>query len=269
MLYPQIVESLPFQLSLLNTEIDFPDFETRATVYHFFDEVRNPTVFSYVKGYTIGLPGKVIGLFREEAAVSPLPTGFETDTIYSVTKDQMEVINNMRERVSVSLNEESGVIDLYVTMPDPQAAAQLAQKSIEQIKEYVTLYKTRKAEEDLVFARQQMESARNEFESVQDRLAEFRDSNVNLSTARSQTQEQRLQSEYDLAFNVYNSVAQQVEQAKLKVQEQTPVVSVLQPVQVPVDDETSGLQIILIFTFLSIGISVITIVFLIRNRSQL
>jgi hypothetical protein len=127
MLYPQIVESLPFQLSLLNTEIDFPDFETRATVYHFFDEVRNPTVFSYVKGYTIGLPGKVIGLFREEAAVSPLPTGFETDTIYSVTKDQMEVINNMRERVSVSLNEESGVIDLYVTMPDPQAAAQRGQ----------------------------------------------------------------------------------------------------------------------------------------------
>jgi uncharacterized protein involved in exopolysaccharide biosynthesis len=250
MLYPQIVQSLPFQLSLLNTEIDFPDFETRTTVYHFFDEVQTPSVFSYVKGYTIGLPGKMIGLFREEAEQRPLPTGFETDTIFSVTKDQMQMIENMRGRLTVALNEESGVLNLTVTMPDPQAAAQLAQKSIELIKEYVTLYKTRKAEEDLIFARQQMESAKAEFESVQDRLAEFRDSNINLSTARAQTQEQRLQSEYDLAFNVYNTLAQQVEQAKLKVQEQTPVVSVLQPVQVPVDDETSGLKILILFTFL-------------------
>jgi len=53
-----------------------------------------------------------------------------------------------------------------------------------------------------------------------------------------------------LAFNVYNSLAQQVEQAKLKVQEQTPVVSVLQPVQVPVDDETSGLMILIVFLLL-------------------
>lgn len=51
-----------------------------------------------------------------------------------------------------------------------------------------------------------------------------------------------------LAFNVYNSVAQQVEQAKLKVQKQTPVVSVLQPVQVPVVDETSGMMVLVGFT---------------------
>jgi len=44
-----------------------------------------------------------------------------------------------------------------------------------------------------------------------------------------------------LAFTLYNTVAQQVELAKLKVKEQTPV-----------DDTASGLIILLLFTFLSI-----------------
>jgi capsule polysaccharide export protein KpsE/RkpR len=182
----------------------------------------------------------------------------------------MEIINNLRDRVSVSLNEESGVINLTTTMPDPQASAQVARFSIGLIREYVTDYRTRKAEQDLIFARRQMESAREEFEAVQDRLAEFRDSNINLSTARAQTQEQRLQSEYDLAFNVYNTVAQQVEQAKLKVQEQTPVVSVLQPVHVPVDDETSGFKVLFLFTFLimMIGIALIVTKYVLMNKKS-
>lgn len=257
-LYPQMVQSLPFQLELLNTEVEFSRFETTTSVYAFFDDIYTASVLTLAQEYTFGLPGKLIGLFKEEEDSRPLPKGFETDSVISVTKDQMEIIDNMRERVSVSLNEETGVINLSVTMPDPEAAAQLAQKSIGLMREYVVSYRTRKAEEDLVYAREQLEGAKEEFETVQNTLAEFRDSNVNLSSARAQTQLQRLQSEYDLAFNVYNSLAQQVEQAKLKVQEQTPVVSVLQPVQVPVNDETSGMMILIIcislFVFVSLAL---------------
>ncbi|MDZ7692664.1 MAG: hypothetical protein U5K69_16310 [Balneolaceae bacterium] len=99
--------------------------------------------------------------------------------------------------------------------------------------------------DDLEFAEQQMERAEQRFQEIQTKLAEFRDSNVNLATARAQTREQQLQSEYDLAFNVYNSLAQQVEQARMRVQEQTPVVSILQPIQIPIDDTTSGLMILI------------------------
>ncbi|MBD3614977.1 MAG: hypothetical protein HUJ22_00290 [Gracilimonas sp.] len=260
-LYPEIVESLPFQLELLNTEVEFKDFGTTASVYHFFDEVYTPSVLSYAKEYTLGLPGKIIGAFKEEAPVTALPRGFEADSIISVTKDQMEIVENMRERVSVSMSDETGVISLSVTMPDPNAAAELTKTSIGLMREYVINYRTRKAEQDLMFAREQMETAKADFETAQNRLAEFRDSNINLSSARAQTQEQRLQSEYDLAFNVYNTLAQQVEQAKLKLQEQTPVVSILQPVQVPVNDETSGAMILIVFVMLS-GIASIGWIFI-------
>ena len=173
----------------------------------------------------------------------------------------MNVINNLRGRVNVSLNEETGVINLSVKMPDPNAAAQIAKTSIELIREYVTQYRTRKAQEDLQFSQEQLESAEERFREAQDRLAEFRDANINLSSARAQTQQQRLQSEYDLTFNVYNSMAQQVEQAKLRLQEQTPIVSVLQPVQVPVDDTKSVFTVLIVFVLLT-GIASIGWIFI-------
>ena len=255
-LYPQIVQSLPFQLEILHKKVEFARFDTTTTVYHFFDEVYGKSVFSYVTGYTIGLPGKIIGLFKQEAPEQPLPQGFATDSVVSVTKNQMEVVDDMRNRINVSLNEETGVINLTVKMPDPQAAAEVGKLGISLLKEYMTNYKTRKAQEDLKYARQQLDDVKQRFKEAQQQLAEFRDSNVNLATAKAQTREQQLQSEYDLAFNVYNSLAQRVEQAKLKVQEQTPVVSILQPIQVPLDDTTSGLMILIIITFLGFIISI-------------
>lgn len=255
-LYPQIVQSLPFQLEILNKKIAFTRFDTTTTVYTFFDKVYTPSVFSYVREYSIGLPGKIISPFKPEAPEQPLPQGFASASVISVSKDQMEVIENMRERINVSLNEETGVINLTVKMPDPQAAAEVGKLGISLLKEYMTNYKTRKAQEDLKHARQQLEDVKQRFEEAQQKLVEFRDSNVNLATAKAQAREQRLQSEYDLTFNVYNSLAQRVEQAKLKVQEQTPVVSILQPVQVPIDDTTSGLMILIISSFLGLALSI-------------
>jgi uncharacterized protein involved in exopolysaccharide biosynthesis len=44
-----------------------------------------------------------------------------------------------------------------------------------------------------------------------------------------------LQDRYNLAFNSYNSLSQQLEQALITVQEETPVITLLEPVQVPLE----------------------------------
>ena len=86
---------------------------------------------------------------------------------------------------------------------------------------------------------------------VQEELASFREQYRGNLSVRSQTEEQRLESEYQVAFGLYNTLMQQREQAKLKVQEQTPVFKILEPVQVPHNDEKSGFTILFVFTFLS------------------
>ena len=61
----------------------------------------------------------------------------------------------------------------------------------------------------------------------------------------------RLQNEQQLAFGVYNQLAQQLETAKIKVQEQTPCVTIIEPATVPVKKSNTSKVIILIaFVFL-------------------
>jgi capsule polysaccharide export protein KpsE/RkpR len=98
---------------------------------------------------------------------------------------------------------------------------------------------------------EQLATAEARFEEAQLTLAEFRDSNQGMLSARAQTEEQRLNSEYQIAFNLYNGLTQQYEEAKLKVQEETPVFKTLEAVQVPLQDETSGAMILIVFIMLS------------------
>lgn len=261
-LYPKIVSSLSFQDQLARQEFYFPDYDTTASIYNYYLEIQSPGVIGYVAKYTIGLPGLIIGAFKaEEQAVS---TGISNENeIVELTKSEMQVIENLRSRVSASLDEESGVVTVRAQMSDPKLAAHVAKYTIEELTAYLTEYRTEKVVRDLDFIEEQLNAAEERFREAQLDLADFDDSNQGNLTARARTERQRLQSEYDIAFNLYNGLTQQFEEAKLKVQEETPVFKVLQPVQVPVSDETSGAMVLMVFVMLS-GIASIGWIFM-RN----
>lgn len=246
-LYPNIVQSLPYQVELMNTEVYFSDYDTTATVHGFFTEIYAPSVLGYLKEFTVGLPGKIIKLFKtEEQDFRPLPKKVDRDSVLSLTEEQMETVEKLRERLNVSVDQETGVLTLRTEFPDPQAAAEVGQVGIRLLKANVKEYRTEKARQNLEFVQEQVQEAKKRFEEAQQRLAEFRDSNQGQLSNRAQSREQELQSAYDLTFNLYNSLSQRLEQAKLDLQEETPVLAVLQPVSVPLEDNTSGLLVLII-----------------------
>ncbi|MEZ4901463.1 MAG: hypothetical protein R2822_06725 [Spirosomataceae bacterium] len=54
-------------------------------------------------------------------------------------------------------------------------------------------------------------------------MAAYRDRNRFLYTETAKVEEQRLQADFMLAQNVFNNLSQQHEQAKIRVEEETPV----------------------------------------------
>jgi uncharacterized protein involved in exopolysaccharide biosynthesis len=85
------------------------------------------------------------------------------------------------------------------------------------------------------FIQNRFDEKKKEFEGAQAKLAGFRDRNKNVTSALARTEEEQLQNEYLLAFNVYSELAQQLEQARIKVKEDTPVFSIIKPVTVPLE----------------------------------
>lgn len=249
-LYPQIVQSLSFQDNLARNPFYFIDYDTTASFYEYYLEIRSPNILEYFQKYTTGLPGTIKNAFRneDENLSSRISNNNE---IVELSRKEMEVIKGLRSRISTVLDEETGIVTVRAKMTNPRLAAQVAKFTIDELTKYLIEYRTEKVINDLDFIEKQLGNARDRFRDAQLELADFDDSNRGTLTARAQTERQRIQSEYDIAFNVYNTLTQQFEEAKLTVQKETPVFKVLQPVQVPVDDEVSGALIAIITTIFS------------------
>ncbi|HLR24624.1 MAG TPA: Wzz/FepE/Etk N-terminal domain-containing protein [Fodinibius sp.] len=248
--YPKIVQSLNFQHQLLKHEIYFPDSDTTVSGYTYFEDIREWSLLELLVEYTIKLPGK----FTDPAPLPQLPEWlrrqFDEDAVIELSSDELKIIKEMRERIEIELDSGTGVLTVSARMPNPVAAAQLNRKVISMLKDFVKSYSTQKAKEDLAFAKMQHKQAQQRFKEVQGKLVSFLDRNMNLATAKSQAEEQRLQAEFDLAYSMYNSISQQLMEAKMKVQEQTPDFKPLQAVNVPTEKSEPQRILILVLSLL-------------------
>ena len=251
-LYPNIVQSTNFQLKLMDQPFYFSDINQEATLFDYYTELKSPEVLGIIKSYTIGLPSKILGaILPENEKITTIPGEINESLVLNLSNEERSVISTLKQNISASLDESSGIVSVSVTLPDNVAAAAVTEYTIKELTEYLTEYRTEKVLRDLTFVEEQLATAEARFEKAQLTLAEFRDSNQGMLSARAQTEEQRLNSEYQIAFNLYNSLTQQYEEAKLKVQEETPVFKTLEAVQVPLQDETSGAMILIVFIMLS------------------
>jgi uncharacterized protein involved in exopolysaccharide biosynthesis len=251
-LYPNIVQSTNFQLQLMQQPFYFSDLDTTATLFEYYTELNSAGVLGILKSYTIGLPGKILGaILPKKELMTSVPGATEESLVLNLSKEEFEVINTLRGKISASLDEESGIVSVTVTLPDNIAAAAVTEYTIRELTEYLTEYRTEKVLRDLTFVEEQLVTAKIRFEEAQQALAAFRERYQGSLSIRNQTEEQRLQSEYQVAFNLYNGFTQQFEEARLRVQEETPVFKTLEPVQVPLNDETSGAMILIVFIMLS------------------
>lgn len=251
-LYPNIVQSTNFQLKLMDQPFYFSDIDAEATLFDYYTELNSPGLLGILAEYTIGLPGKILGaILPKKELMTTVPGEAKESMVLNLSKDEVGVIGILRQKITASLDEESGIVSVSVTLPDNVAAASVTEYTITELTEYLTEYRTEKVLRDLTFVEEQLATAKARFEEAQLTLAEFRDSNQGTLSAKAQTEEQRLNSEYQIAFNLYNGLTQQYEEAKLKVQEETPIFKTLEAVQVPLEDETSGAMILLVFIMLS------------------
>lgn len=249
-LYPDIIKSTPFLLKVLNARLTDEKHDTTLTTYAFLDRYTRMGLGEVIISYTIGLPYKIIGLFRGKSK--------EPDTITTNVKEEgpvrlsaklSDIAHDLSQRIEAKEGESPNILLVSVEMQDPLLAAQLTDTVVKNLTAYIIDYRTQKAKHDLEFVYGSYLEAEKRLHQAQRALASFKDRNMNVISASAQITEQNLQSDYTLAFNLYNTLAQQLEQAKLKVQEKTPVFKVVEPAKVPLGRFSPKAGIILITMF--------------------
>ena len=252
--YENIMGSTTFRKELMQTMIDFEEVEHPVSFFDYYTskEYNKPSVFSYIKKYTIGLPFTILNAIRGE---QPEPdysgVGGDSNAIETISKDEYDAMTILGESIALSLDEKKGYVTITANMSEPLAAAQLAQATLTLLQKYITEFKIEKVQSNLDFVQERFDEAKRNFEDVQARRARLRDANMNTTRYSARTEMERLDAEYTLAQGVYTSLAQQVEQAKISVKETAPILTVIKPVTVPYKkSKPQRAMILFAFTFL-------------------
>lgn len=252
-LYPEIVSSVPFMTDLfyMPVEAEYKGEKIQCNYYEYLMNCGKAPWYSYVTS----LPGKALGavfsIFQPKEEKEP--KGFkklgEVDDA-KLTEAQEKVIEGMRRRISVSTDKKTYVITLSVTDQNPDIAMKLSETIVENLRNFITSYRTEKARKDLEYYEQLYEESQADYFDAQQRYARYVDMNQGMVRQSVMTEQQRLQNEMNLKYNLYNSCAQQVQMAKAQVQRETPVCTILTPPTTPLKDNESGAKTLAIFIFL-------------------
>jgi len=247
MVYPQIVSSLPFQLELMNTPLNFSELSEPITFFDYYSKPQKPNL---LLKYTIGLPGVILTAIRGKEPDKKIIG--ENNAPLELSNKQRDVRQILSELISLETNVKDGILTLTAKMHEARAAAQLGQRAQELLQQYITEFKIKKAKANLDFIQQRYDETAQKFDVAQERLASFRDRNKNVSLATAKTEEERLSSQYNLIYGIYSELAKQLEQAKIQVKQDTPVFTIIEPISVPTKKSKPNRPLIL-FIWLFLG----------------
>ncbi len=241
-LYPQIVRSIPFRNALLDEALVF-DEDSLTLRQYLNDQINNPTFFGIVKKYTIGLPGIIISMIKGEPSQDALKSDGE---IFRITEEDKKLFKLLSEQLVITNYEVEGIVSIEFSDYDKEVAAKVADAATKLLQERIIEYKNQSAKELLRFSKRQYEDHKLAFNILQDSISLFKDSNKYIRTSYYQNQLDRLNHELNISSVVLEQLANQVEQAKLQVNKDTPIFMVIEPVSTPYEKSSPNRPFIVI-----------------------
>lgn len=249
-LYPNIVSSTPFVLDLLDTPVKTMDEEQPdTTLMGYLQKYTSKSLISTIISFPMKAVGGVISLLKSDEEK-------RSDEInpFQLTKKQYGIVLDIRKNIVANVDKKTGVTSVSVTMQDPMVAAIITDTVVVKLKEHITKYRVSKAQEDCEYWEQLNEQRKQEYHKAQRLYANYVDANKNVVLQSVRIEQERLQNEMNLAYQVYSNVATQLQMAKAKVQEAKPVFAVVEPATVPLLPSGTSRKMILVgIVFLAVA----------------
>ncbi len=248
-LAPDIVASTPFLLELFNAHVVSQDKQIDTTFTAYLDEQKSSWI-----GYVLKVPGMAIG------GIKSLFTDEEKEDTATVQKGAIELneedaakLEGLRKQITAEVDKKTSITTLTVTLQDPKITATIADSVVSKLQQYITTYRTSKAKEDCQYLEKLYKERQQEYYAAQQRYARYVDANSNMVFQSTMAERERLQNDMNLAYQVYSQVAQQLQVARAKVQEEKPVFAVVEPAVVPLYPSGISRKIIVVgFVFLAV-----------------
>ena len=239
-LYPDLMNSVDFKTSLFQVKVKRVEDQKEFTYYDYLDKEQKIPWWSKATQ-------TFFSMFSSEK-----PEQASTIDPFMLTKEQTEIMKAINKNVVCDVDKKTMVITINVTDQDALICATMADSVKTRLQKFITDYKTSKARVDLKYNQKLYVEAKARYESARKRYASFSDSHRDVSSQSAQTKLDDLENEMQMQQSIYQQVVAQLQQAEMKVQEETPAFTTLQSATVPVlKAGPKRAQMCLIFLFLA------------------
>lgn len=237
-LAPDIVASTPFILELFNTHVQTLNGELDTTLVTYLDKQKQPWW-----GYIKAIPGIAINtiksLFTEKVDTVSILNPFQ------LTEKEAAKVEGLRKAIIANVDKKTAMTTITVTLQDPKVTAIVADSVVGKLQQYIVDYRIKKAKEDCAYLEELYKERQQEYYDAQSKYAHYFDTNRNIAFQSVRAEQERLQNDMNLAYQVYSQVAQQLQVARAKIQEEKPVFAVVEPASIPLQPSGVSKKMIL------------------------
>ena len=240
-LYPDLMNSVDFKTSLFPVKVTRKDDNKTFTYYDYLMKEQKAPWWARARS-------AFFSMFNNQSSM-----GNDTKVDpFQLTREQTAIAKAINQNVVCAVDKKTFVITINVTDQDPLICATLADSVKTRLQKFITDYRTSKARVDLKYNQKLYGEAKAKYEQARDAYARFSDSHRDVSSQSAQTKLADLQNEMNLQQQIYQQVVAQLQQAEMKVQQETPAFTTFQSATVPVlKAGPKRAQMCLIFLFLA------------------
>lgn len=143
--------------------------------------------------------------------------------------------------VRTSIDQETSIVGIDVTAGSPELAQQICARMLQLVSEFNLHRRQTQAANERSFVESRLAEARDSLRAAEDRLAAFRQQNRILGSPELQLEQDRLERAVTLNHELYTTLAESYDQARIDEARNTPVVTVIEPARAPVDPDSRHL----------------------------
>lgn len=217
-LYPDLMNAVDFKTNLFEVKV------TRGSdnkTFTYYDYLRNEQKYPW---WEMKSKPKVD---NNKDKVNP----------FKLTPEQTGIAGAINKNVACAIEKKTGVINIEVTDQDPLICATLADSVKTRLQKFITDYRTSKVRIDWEYNKKLFGEAKAKYEQARDRYVSYSDSHRDVMSQSARTKQEDLRDEMEMQQAIYQQVVVQLQQAEMKVQQETPAFTTLQSATVPIRED--------------------------------
>lgn len=263
-LYPEMMNSVDFKSSLFMIPVTIEGDKHKNEpdrIMTYYDYLENEWKRPWWSGAVIAVRDRLIDLFSEDEekqiGINP----------FRLTRKQTLITKLIDKNIECDVDEKTLVISIKVTDQNPLICATMADSVKTHLQKFITDYRTGKARVDYEYYQIQCKEANARYDEACRKYVEFADGNRRPLFESTLQHRTKLQNEMEIQRGIYQQLISQLEQAEMRIQEDTPAFATLQSATVPIKKSGPNRKlIVLIILFVSF---VGTSAFVLQKESDL